>query len=97
MLIALYDVIIYDVTVTSSTLKTFMKLWGTCFKFWRRPCNGKIKHILPESITFTLTIINWLSESYKTVTHCLVEQVPEAYSEPSEISEVDLFCKTIYG
>ena len=37
MLIFLYDVIIYDVSVTPSTLKTFMKFWGTCFKFWLHP------------------------------------------------------------
>ena len=37
MLIFLNDVIIYDVCVTSSTSKTFMKFWGTCFKFWLRP------------------------------------------------------------
>ena len=32
MLIFLFDVNSWDVSVTSSTLKTFMKFWGTCFK-----------------------------------------------------------------
>ena len=36
MLIFLYDVISRD-CVMSLTLKTFMKFWGTCFKFWLRP------------------------------------------------------------
>ena len=39
MLIFLHDVISWDVSVTSSVLKLFMKFWGTCFKFWLRPCS----------------------------------------------------------
>ena len=37
MLIFLYEVISRNFSVTSSTLKAFMKFWGTCFKFWLRP------------------------------------------------------------
>ena len=37
VLIFLYDIISWDVNVTPSTLKVFMKFWGTCFKFWLRP------------------------------------------------------------
>ena len=36
MLIFPYDVISRD-CVMSLTLKTFIKFWGTCFKFWLRP------------------------------------------------------------
>ena len=32
MLIFLFHVDSWDVSVTSSTLKTFMKFWGACFK-----------------------------------------------------------------
>ena len=39
MLIFLYDVIIENESVTSSTLKTFMKFWATCLKFWLRLCD----------------------------------------------------------
>ena len=39
MLIFLYDVIIEDVSVMSSTLKSLMKIRGTSFKFWLRPWN----------------------------------------------------------
>ena len=37
MLIFVYDVIIYDVSVTPSTIKMFMNFWGACFKFRLRP------------------------------------------------------------
>ena len=37
MLIFLYDVIIWDVSVMSTTLKTFVKIRCTCFKFWLAP------------------------------------------------------------
>ena len=36
-LIFLYDIIRWDVSATSSTLKVFMKFWRTYFKFWLRP------------------------------------------------------------
>ena len=34
MLILLYVIISWDVSVTSSKLKKFIKFWVTCFKFW---------------------------------------------------------------
>ena len=37
LIFLLYDIISWDVNVTSPTLKVFMKFWGTCFKFWLRP------------------------------------------------------------
>ena len=36
MLIFLYDVIIWDLSVTISALKNFMKFWGICLKFCLR-------------------------------------------------------------
>ena len=36
MLLFLYGGISWGVSVRSSTLKTFMKFYSTCFKFWLR-------------------------------------------------------------
>lgn len=36
MLIFLYGIVIYNVSLMSSTLKTLMKFWITYFKFWLR-------------------------------------------------------------
>ena len=38
MLIFLYELISWDISVTSSMLKLLMKFWGFCFKLWLRPC-----------------------------------------------------------
>ena len=43
MLTFLHDVIIYAVSVTLSTLKTFVTFWGTCFEFWLLPVKCSLK------------------------------------------------------
>ena len=40
-----------SLVVTSSTLKTYMKLWGTAFKFWLCPCVRCQKDLLLSSET----------------------------------------------
>ena len=42
MLIFLYVIITWDVSVTTSLLKTYMEFWGTCFKFLLCPCKASI-------------------------------------------------------
>ena len=41
-----------DVSVTSSTLKAFMKFWGSCFKFW-------LRLIWLAFIFFKVAFYNW--------------------------------------
>ena len=46
MLIFLYHVIRWDVSVTTSTLKVFMNFWDICFKFWLRLCKSYVSQYL---------------------------------------------------